>query len=226
MRMTKRREPVAGTSRRRAIFPFIRDFRSLLFKSFIGFLILSSGTALGFDVALKVSCGVSLMRFNEINGNLDGWTEFRKKEAASTSGWTFDGGKVRAFKQGFDFEGEILFIFSRRLALSVGSGYSYTEITEGQAELTVSKSGVPYLYCRPTKVSAHPLIISAYHYLPLGRALQVYIKGGAGLLWAKYVDRIFLRESGVYTKLKPREALEQMEKELNGMLAQSGKRER
>jgi ABC-type glycerol-3-phosphate transport system substrate-binding protein len=37
-------------------------------------------------------------------------------------------------------------------------------------------------------------------------------------LWQKYVDRIFLRESGVFQKLTPRQALEQMEVELNRML--------
>jgi ABC-type glycerol-3-phosphate transport system substrate-binding protein len=37
-------------------------------------------------------------------------------------------------------------------------------------------------------------------------------------IFAKYTDRVFLRESGVYSKLAPREALERMEKELNAAL--------
>ena len=143
----------------------------------------------GMDLSLKFSCGPGFFRFNEVNGALDGWRELREREAASIANWTFGGGNVKHLRAGFDIEGEILLNLTSRWALSVGAGTTYSEISEADTILAVTKGTVPYVYARPTKATGIPFVLSAYHFLPLGKKFQIYARAGAGWLWAKYVDR-------------------------------------
>jgi hypothetical protein len=153
------------------------------------FLMAASGQAEGTDFSLKISCGMGFPKFGEVNGALDGWRELREREAAANSYWVFEGGTVKHLSRSLDFEGEILLKLSSRWALSVGAGTTYSSISEKQTTLAVTKSTVPYVYARPTKATATPLIFSAYHFLPVGNRFEIYGRAGAGWLWAKYTDR-------------------------------------
>jgi len=144
----------------------------------------------GLSLSFKLSGGYSFLVFNEINRSQQGWVGFHKKETALIPDWKFSGGNGGEVRGGFDFEGEVLLNLTPRWAVGIGSGYSYSEVTESRSIITtVQNYTIPWIYVRPTKVAATPLIISGYFFLPLGPKFQIYIRTGMGWLRAKYVNR-------------------------------------
>jgi len=144
----------------------------------------------GLDLSFKLSGGYSFLVLNDVNRSLRDWVEFHKKEVASVPGWTFSGGKAEKVRGGFDLEGEVLLSLTPRWAVGIGSGYSYGEVTESRSAITtVENFAVSRVYVRPTKVAATPLVVSGYHFWPLGPKFQIYVRAGMGWLWAKYVSR-------------------------------------
>jgi len=144
----------------------------------------------GLDLSFKLSGSYSSLVLNDVNRSLQAWVGYHKKEVASVPAWTFSGGKAEKVRGGFDLEGEVLLNLTPRWAVGIGSGYSFSEVTESRSTIiTVEKNAVSFIYVRPTKVAATPLIISGYHFLPLGPKVQIYIRAGLGWLWAKYVNR-------------------------------------
>ena len=143
----------------------------------------------GLDLNFKLSGSYSFLVLNDVNRSLQGWVELHKKEATSVPGWTFGGGKAGKVRGGFDLEGEVLLNWAPRWAVGIGSGYSYSEVTESRSAISVEEGAVSMVYARPTKVAATPLVVSGYHFWPLGPKVQIYVRAGMGWLWAKYVDR-------------------------------------
>lgn len=150
----------------------------------------------GLDLSFKLSGSYSFLVLNDVNRSLRNWVEYHKKEVASIPGWTFSGGKAEKVRGGFDLEGEVLLSLTPRWAVGIGSGYSYSEVTESRSTIiTVEKNAEPFAYVRPTKVAATPLVVSGYHFLPLGPKVQIYVRAGMGWLWAKYVNREGVRRA-------------------------------
>jgi len=71
----------------------------------------------------------------------------------------------------------------------LGSGYLYGEVAEKNAQLTIQIGVSTFVYAHPAKVNAHPLIISAYYFFPVGKKMSLFLRAGGGLVWAKYIDR-------------------------------------
>lgn len=150
----------------------------------------------GLNLSFKLSGGYSVLALDDVNRCLQAWVEYHKKEVASYPDWTFSGGKAEKLRGGFDFEVEALLNLSRRWAVGIGSGYSFSEVSESRSIInTVERRGLAFAYGRPTKVSGIPLVISGYYFLPLGPKVQIYVRAGAGWLWAKYINREGVRRS-------------------------------
>ena len=143
----------------------------------------------GLDLSIKISGSYDFLTLNDINRSMQGWREFYKRKAASIPGWTFGDGKMGKLRGGFGLEGEVLLHLTPRWAVGVGSGFSYSEVTESRSAITVKEKAVSMVYTQPTKVVAKPLFVSGYHFWPLGLKLQIYFRAGIGWIWAKYVDR-------------------------------------
>ncbi|UCC40000.1 MAG: hypothetical protein JSV96_00630 [Candidatus Aminicenantes bacterium] len=153
----------------------------LLFSSFS----LSSGI----DISLRLSGGLCYLKLNDINRAIKGWEESWKKTTISREGWEFAGGEAAKFNIGYDFDGEIMVSISPHLAASFGVGLIYGELIDKKTELFVNVDSRHYAFARPAKVTALPLIFSGYFFFPLSKKLDIFIKGGLGLIWAKYVVR-------------------------------------
>ena len=117
------------------------------------------------------------------------WAESMRKEALVTQNWDFEGGTANNLHQGFDFESEIIFSLSPRFEIGFSSGFIYSELTEEDVTLTIKKNAVTTVQVRPAKITALPLSISGYYLFPIGNKFSFYLKGGGGLIWAKWVDR-------------------------------------
>ena len=140
------------------------------------------------EFQVRLSGGLNHFGLKEVNSALRGWEDGLRKDAAA-QGWGVEGGLISGFHRGFEFQAELLFLFTPRIGISIGSGYIYKETLEEDFPLTIVKGPTTYVYARPTKISAVPLDLTAYYFLPLSPSFSLYLKAGAGHLSARYVDR-------------------------------------
>lgn len=142
------------------------------------------------ELGLKISGSLSYFNPEHINRNLHGQEEHMKKLALATEGWNYTEGKVKNLHFGTSFEGELLFSLSSRLSIGLGTGYIYAEATEEKTGLTIERSEDTLFAVQPIKINAFPLNLCGYYFFPLRNQLKLYIRGGAGLLWVKYIERV------------------------------------
>lgn len=152
------------------------------------FLFLPS-LSLCLEFQLRLSSGLWRMNLDEVNLALAGWEEKIKREVSSQTNWSFEAGEIPPLHLGFTFEGELTVFLTPRLALGVGAGYVYSDLNEQDTLLSINKEDATHNYARPTKVSAYPITFLGYLFFPLGSKFNIYFKGGAGIIQAKYVGR-------------------------------------
>ena len=154
------------------------------------FLLLAAALpSFGLTIHFKLSGSYSLLSLNDVNRSLSGWRDFMKRREAAIPGWIYEGGGTGRVRAGFEFEGELLLDFAKRWAIGIGSGYSYAEASQSATAVDILDFSVPYVYARPTKVTAVPLVLSGYRFFPLGRRFSLYVGAGAGWVRARYSDR-------------------------------------
>lgn len=141
------------------------------------------------EVSLKLSGGRSFFKFQDINRLLNDWAVWKKKDTEAHNEWTYIGGNVSELHSGFDFAGEILVAITSRITVGIGAGYIYSELIEDKTALTIKRVAGTFLDVKPIKISALPLTISGYYFLPLSGSSRLYVMGGAGKIWGKYIER-------------------------------------
>jgi len=151
------------------------------------FLIFSVSLSYGIEFSFKFSGGLNYLKLNNINRILQDWAGEYEKRAQSKELWNFEG-EVKKFHRGIEFEGEVIITLSPRFGVSLGSGYIYGEISDRETEITVERKFGTDIRVRPNKVSAYPLSLSGYLFLPLRGKISPYIKGTVGVYFAKYID--------------------------------------
>ncbi|MFQ5721151.1 MAG: hypothetical protein ACE5GI_01495, partial [Candidatus Aminicenantales bacterium] len=93
------------------------------------------------------------------------------------------------FHLGTCFEGEILFFFSPHIAAGISTGYIYGDISEKNTSMSITRKSDTYIFMDPITINAFPLNGAAYYFFPIQKKLRLFVKGGAGLLWTKFVER-------------------------------------
>jgi opacity protein-like surface antigen len=152
-------------------------------------LLLLPSPLCGLDIQIRLSSGLWRMQLDEVNTALAGWHEGLKRLAEVDPNLDFISGDPGNLHLGIDFEGELIFSFSRWVKLGLSAGYGYGFLDEKATLLTVNQAGVLYERARPTKVSAYPFLLSGYFNIPLGRKFNAYLRAGAGTILARYVSR-------------------------------------
>ena len=99
------------------------------------------------------------------------------------------GANLQSLNSGIQLEAEFLISLSRRLGISLGTGYIYGDLKEKQTEVLVQRPTEVLSQVYPVTLSAYPLIFSGYYFIPLNKKFQVYVRGGGGIAWAKYIYR-------------------------------------
>jgi opacity protein-like surface antigen len=150
----------------------------------------------GLDIQMRLSSGLGQMKLSEVNDALAGWSEGLKRESDADPNAQFISGEVDRLRLGMEFEAELVMSFSLRLKLGLSFGYAYASVNEEETLLTVEEAGTLVERARPTKVSAYPLLVSAYFNLPLGKKMGAYFRAGVGAVQATYVSREAEREIG------------------------------
>jgi hypothetical protein len=155
---------------------------SILFLCFIS-------KTYGFEFSLKLAGGLSFVNPANINHIRQGWEELYKIDADEHQNWSFIEGEIGSLKNSFDFEGEFVYTLHPRIAISIGTGFIFSELNPDKPNFSIKKNISTYEYIYPMKVSAMPVILSGYYFYPLNNRFKVYAKAGAGFIWAKYIDR-------------------------------------
>jgi hypothetical protein len=146
-------------------------------------------SAYGMELNFKISGGYAYLGVKGINNGISGWAEWRKRESEENINWQYLGQNVKNLHSGIHLEGEILLSFSPRFGISLGTGYIYSDLNEKDAEVVVLRVAGPLNQIYPTTVSAYPLVLTGYYFIPLNKKLRLYVRGGGGYAWAKYVNR-------------------------------------
>ncbi len=141
------------------------------------------------EINFKLSGGYSFIEAKKVNQRLENWAEWRKREAEENKNWQYLGKNIRSLHSGIHLEGEILLSLSPRFGVSVGTGYIYGDLNENETEVKVQRLSGPLSQVNPITVSAYPLVLSGYYFIPLSHKLHFFIRAGGGLAWAKYVNR-------------------------------------
>ena len=150
--------------------------------------------AYGQEFSLKIAGGFSLFRPDTINRSFQDWVSWQEKNAASKGNWNYLNGDSSRFTNLFNFEGELFVKLHKNLAFSLGAGYIYGEIGPEKNYAFVQRPLGVYQYDFFSKVTATPLMISGYYMIPFYRSFRLFIKAGAGLVWAKYFDKDGLKK--------------------------------
>jgi len=145
--------------------------------------------AIGVELNPKLSGGYTYLDVKSINRGLEDWAEWIKRDAEEHKNWLYLGQNVKSLQSGIQLEGEILLSFSRRIGISLGTGYIYGDLKEKETEVLVQRPTGVLSQIYPVTASAYPLVLSGYYFIPLSSRLHVYARAGGGLAWAKYVYR-------------------------------------
>lgn len=141
------------------------------------------------DLSLRLSSGIAWLKAGEINLALTGWREGWRFQAEGDPDLSLENEASGAVHLGIDFEAELLLSFSRWLALGLSAGYSYASTDEERTRLSIRQDEILFDYARPTQVSAYPVFLSAYAFLPLGQKFRAYLRAGVGSMYVKCVVR-------------------------------------
>lgn len=165
----------------------MKQLRVLIFPLLIILLIVSHARA--GEVSLKLSGGRSFFNLQNIDRILDDWVMWKKKDTEIHSGWTYIGGEISKLQSSSDFAGEILLSITPKITIGIGAGYIYSELVEDKTALTIERVAGTFFDVKPIKISALPITISGYYFFPLNSSARLYVKGGAGTIWGKYIER-------------------------------------
>jgi len=143
----------------------------------------------GLEISFRISGSLSYISPDHINQTLHGREEFLLKRSALRENWTYIQGEVKDVRLATSFEGEIVLGLNTRLAVGIGTGLIFLEATEEKTGITIERPQDTFTGVHPTEINAYPLRLSIYYFLPVREQLRLYIRGGGGLIWIKYVER-------------------------------------
>jgi len=153
------------------------------------FLLILCNFSYSFELNLKISGSLSYFNLNHINLGLQDRQQSVKKLADFYQDWTYKEGEIKNFHLGTCFEGEFLIFFSPHIATGLSVGYLYGEASEEKTSISITRNSDTYIFMDPITINAFPFNLTTYYFFPLQRKLKLFVKGGAGLLWTKFVER-------------------------------------
>ena len=140
----------------------------------------------GISFGIKLTGGMNYLLIGDPNEDLKGYTNLMDIWA-NRCGYTMDG-EFKELHLGLDFEGDLILYLTPHLGISIGSGYIYGK--KGKDENNIFITGPTLTWDTQThtdkiKVSAIPIRIGIYFFLPVSSQARFFLNGGAGYYFAK-----------------------------------------
>jgi len=108
---------------------------------------------------------------------------------AELQGWLVETSSLPRLRYGYEMALGLQVALTSRWSLGLASGFLYFELTEERTSFSVKKGNIIYFYAHPAKATAIPLGLNLTYFLPVNKNSRIFIKGEAGLLLARYIDR-------------------------------------
>ena len=133
---------------------------------------------------IKLTGGINYLEVGDPNLSLKGFAD-RFEDLAIY--WGVSGeGEIEKIRYGLDLEGDVILYLTPRFGISLGSGYIYG--TKAKDANKVILLGQTYAY--GMKMSAIPVRLGVYYYLPLSSRSRFFLNGGVGYYFAKWSESI------------------------------------
>lgn len=110
------------------------------------------------------------------------------KEALSL-GWQAEKISSPSLRYGYEMEIGLQIGLTSKFSFGFYSGFLYFELTEKKTSLLIKRENGAFYYAHPIKATAIPVGLNLTYSLPLTNNFRFFIKGGAGMLMARYIDR-------------------------------------
>jgi opacity protein-like surface antigen len=94
-------------------------------------------------------------------------------------------GEFKKLNSGFEYEGELIISLSEHFGIGIGAGYIKRE---EPSDVTFELDGEPYLYYDISynpELSAIPIKLSFYYYIPIVPKMNFFLNGGIGCYFGK-----------------------------------------
>ena len=156
--------------------------RSSILIICLSLILILPGLSQAERIGIKLSGGTSYLVVGDPNASLKGLADFLK-DWASGGGRTIEG-DIKPIHFGLDLEGDAIFYLTPRFGISFGSGYIYGE--KGVDENEIAFMG--QTFSDGMKVSAIPVRLGVYYYLPLSSRIRFFLNGGVGYYFAKWSE--------------------------------------
>lgn len=170
--------------------PAMRDTKILVRAAALCLLFISTAASgLAVEFYLKLGGGVGFVRPKNIDALINDWQTWQKKDAERAVKFTFLGGEASMFRMTSDFDAEFMASLTSRLNIGLAFGLFYGEIPQTKTELTIEKDVGTFIQVHPVELTALPVALVGYYIQPLGKKWALFIKGGGGMIYAKFVDR-------------------------------------
>lgn len=92
-------------------------------------------------------------------------------------------------RYGYEMEIGLQIALTSRFSLGFSSGFLYFELTEEKTSVLIKSETGAFYYAHPVKATAIPVGLNLIYFLPITNNFRFSIKGGVGVLMARYIER-------------------------------------
>ena len=159
-------------------------FLSILVLTFFCFVAICQAQDSNKRFSLKLTAGYGSMAVGDINAVLEGreniYTDYASLVGAQKEG------EFKELNRGFEYEGELLINITESFGLGIGAGYIQRE-EHGEASFKHEEDDYYFLlsYSYGPEISAIPVKLTAYYFVPIASRLSLYLNGGIGYYFGK-----------------------------------------
>jgi hypothetical protein len=155
----------------------------------------------GMEFGLRLYGGGSFFLFgrNDINRHFQGTNDLWD-DLDSLFPTADLSGEFKEMKTGMNISGEFFFNFTPQVGIGLGVGTIQTG--EKESGVALEESGNSYELKATPKISAIPILFTAYFGIPIGNAMDIVAHAGGGfyLGTVQYDNLIYLSESGLWAQ--------------------------
>ena len=136
------------------------------------------------EISLKFTVGYGSMAVGDINAMLEG-QENLFSNYVSLIGGTKEG-EFKELNRGFEYEGELIINITENFGLGIGAGYILRE-EQSKASFKQREDDDYFFFgsSHSPAISAIPIKLTAYYFIPIASRLTLYLNGGFGYYFGK-----------------------------------------
>lgn len=138
-------------------------------------------------IEIKVSAGISYLSIRDWNKYMESSSTLRRDLASL---FHYDiGGEFKKIRYGSDIEVNIIYYFTSRFGVSLGSGCIYGKKGRDSSRIASHQQFFTEIEMRDTHFEVVPFKIGLYYSLPINSDANLFLNGGVGYYITRWVDK-------------------------------------